>query len=305
MTTSHYDLDAILFENREKSYGAYMLRTQYVKFLSLATGFCVALVFTAVGVPYCYGKYFKTVTLNHVTHYDPIMLKDLPKTTKKEDIPKIQEIPLTQKDIPAPPKQEIPLEKPAAVKTVAVKIPEPKPKTEVMEEKTILSTEETKESPVSTKSQEGEKAAPNFIPIEDGKEKGTGKFMVIEDKSEKTPPTKSAPQNPEQNNRIPDEKEFIMADQRPQPVNLMDIKKAIGYPPIARDAGIEGEILINILINEEGNYMKHVVKTPGNALLVREIEKHVAQLRFTPAIRKQKAIKFWIIVPFKFELKSH
>ena len=56
----------------------------------------------------------------------------------------------------------------------------------------------------------------------------------------------------------PDINAFISVDQEAVPVNLDQIRKQVGYPQIARDAGIQGQVVIRVLIDENGNYVSMV-----------------------------------------------
>ena len=64
----------------------------------------------------------------------------------------------------------------------------------------------------------------------------------------------------------------------------------------------EGKIILRILIDEKGNYVRHIVAKSTNWRVLKEVEKHVKELRFTPAYQHNKPIKFWLNVPFNFDL---
>jgi periplasmic protein TonB len=82
-----------------------------------------------------------------------------------------------------------------------------------------------------------------------------------------------------------------------------DVKKAIGYPPVAKEAGIEGQVMLRILVDEQGNYIRHIISKAAHPLLQAEVEKHARELHFTPAIQGGKPIKFWVNIPFNFKLQ--
>ncbi|MCB0842763.1 MAG: energy transducer TonB, partial [Bacteroidetes bacterium] len=85
-------------------------------------------------------------------------------------------------------------------------------------------------------------------------------------------------------------------------VNINDIKKLIGYPQIARDASIQGMVVVRVLVDKNGNYAKHKVTNEVHPILSRAVEEHVNKLKFTPAIQGGKPIKFWVNIPFNFML---
>ncbi|MFN0083030.1 MAG: energy transducer TonB [Ferruginibacter sp.] len=87
----------------------------------------------------------------------------------------------------------------------------------------------------------------------------------------------------------------------PVSLNLEEVKTKIEYTKMAKEGGITGTVLLRILVSEEGKYVKHLVTKPGHPLLLKEVEKHVSKLVFTPAKQGNKVIPFWVNIPFKFE----
>ena len=93
-------------------------------------------------------------------------------------------------------------------------------------------------------------------------------------------------------------------DQPPQPINLDQIRKAIGYPKEARNEEIEGKVVLRILLNESGQYEKHVVQKEGHPLLLAAVEAEITRLRCTSAMSNGKAMSAWVTLPFDFKLKK-
>ena len=100
----------------------------------------------------------------------------------------------------------------------------------------------------------------------------------------------------------PDINAFVFAEEEPKPVNMSDIQKAIGYPQIARDAGIEGNVVVRVLVDELGNYKRHKIINQVHPILAKAVEKEINRLKFTPAIQGGKPIPFWVNIPFNFKL---
>jgi protein TonB len=96
--------------------------------------------------------------------------------------------------------------------------------------------------------------------------------------------------------------EFILVEEEPVPINLEEVKGLIGYPQVARDAGIQGRVVIRILVDETGKYRKHRVINTVHPILTQACEEQIKKLAFTPAIQGGKPIKFWVNVPFNFIL---
>ena len=100
---------------------------------------------------------------------------------------------------------------------------------------------------------------------------------------------------------LPDIDDFLISEKEPRSLNMTEVVKNIGYPQIARDAGIQGSVVVRVLIDHEGNYLRHQVINREHPILSREVEKHVSELRFEPAIQGGKPIAFWVNVPFVFK----
>jgi TonB family protein len=100
----------------------------------------------------------------------------------------------------------------------------------------------------------------------------------------------------------PDINAFIAVEKDPQPVNLGDIKKLIGYPSSAYEMGISGKVTIRVLVSEEGKYIKHQIIRSPHKSLTDACEIHIKNLQFTPGIQMGKPIKCWANVPFDFKL---
>lgn len=108
----------------------------------------------------------------------------------------------------------------------------------------------------------------------------------------------------EQDSEDPDPNKFIFAQENPKPINLDEVRKMIGYPRIAKEAGIEGDVLLRVLVDEQGNCVRYLVSKSAHPLLQKRVEKAVPLLKFTPAIQLGRPIKFWANIPFKFSLKN-
>ena len=101
--------------------------------------------------------------------------------------------------------------------------------------------------------------------------------------------------------KTPGPNELIFVEEEPQPVNMKDVSKLIGYPISAHLLGKQGTVIIRALINEKGVIEQHRVITNPYYILTRAVESKLKYLRFTPAIQKGKPVKFWLNVPFRFK----
>ncbi len=92
------------------------------------------------------------------------------------------------------------------------------------------------------------------------------------------------------------------ADVQAQPVNLEQVKRLIGYPPTALQKQLQGKVIVRIVVDENGDYVKHtVLKNPGQPL-TDGVEKQLPKLKFTPAVRAGKPVRLGVTIPFSFKL---
>lgn len=95
---------------------------------------------------------------------------------------------------------------------------------------------------------------------------------------------------------------FLNTEIEPRPINIEELKKEIGYPAKARDAGIEGQLIVRVLMDQNGEMIRMKFARHGHPILESAIESKMDQIRFTPAIQNHEVIKFWINIPFNFRL---
>jgi TonB family protein len=93
-----------------------------------------------------------------------------------------------------------------------------------------------------------------------------------------------------------------LLEKEPSLVNLDEIRESIGYPGIAREAEIEGTVKVRILIDEEGNYVRHITLQEGHPALLKAVSREIPRLQCNPAIQDGKPVKSWITIPFPFYL---
>ena len=264
------DLDEMVFEDRERGYGAYFLRKKYPQHLVIGT-----IIVAVAAIIFSFGPLIAE-SLNLVQEEEKIKVVAI--TINMEDLPPP---PAMDEDKPPPPPP--PKAPPPQVRTVAFQIPEPTPEEELdpEEDQTIADIEELKEAPA--------------IGLEDKEGAEEGFFDGEIDVETSIPEVVVEQKEPEIN-------AFVFAEEEPQPINMEDIKQLVGYPQMARDASIEGSVVIRVLVDKKGNYSKHKIINHVHPILAKAVEEHVPKLRFTPAIQGGKPIPFWVNIPFSFKL---
>lgn len=266
------DMNEMVFEGRDRAYGAYPLRKSYPRalFYSVVAAVALFLLFS----------FAQIIASTFFAGEQEDQKKAITVRMSMEDLPPPPALDEEKPPPPPPPKPP-----PPQIKTVAFKIPEPTPEEELDPEdldKTIAEVEELKEAPnIGIEDKEGEDFG-----VFEGIEEGEGEVPeVIVEKA-----------------AAPDINAFVFAEEEPKPVNMADIQRAIGYPQIARDAGIEGNVVVRVLVDELGNYKRHKIINQVHPILAKAVEKEINKLKFTPAIQGGKPIPFWVNIPFNFKL---
>jgi protein TonB len=81
------------------------------------------------------------------------------------------------------------------------------------------------------------------------------------------------------------------------------LQKSIEYPEMARKAGIEGQVIVRVLVGKDGKPKKAVVQYTDSKMLDKAAVKAVMKQVFTPAIQNGRAITCWVSIPIKFKLR--
>lgn len=111
------------------------------------------------------------------------------------------------------------------------------------------------------------------------------------------------PQEPKKTVHIPGPNDFLSIKEGPLPKNLEEVRAAIGYPPLAKEAEIEGKVVLRILVDTTGAYVQHITVNKPPKILLKAVETHIAKLAFIPAVGyDDRPVYCWITVPFPFRL---
>jgi protein TonB len=98
---------------------------------------------------------------------------------------------------------------------------------------------------------------------------------------------------------------FIPYDKEPSVIGgTAFIQKHLKYPELARQAGVEGKVVVRLTIDEKGQMVDAVVMEDeagvgfGRAALA-----VLQQCRFTPAMQRDRPVKVSVSIPIYFRLK--
>jgi len=265
----------ILFEGRNKEYGAYELRRKYEKRVRNA------LIGTATVALLCVGGYVVSNIIKGIEDRNP--KKPVIEQIKMEDI-KLPDDPKTPPPPPPPPAPPPPV-KPSVQFTPPVI----KKDNEVPPEEEPPKVEEIKDKAVSTKTMEGD---PNGIDpglLEDSK--GTG---VVE-----------APPPP------PKEEIFTFVEQPPtfpggEEALAKYLSKNIRYPRVAQENGISGTVFVQFVVDSEGTIkdVKTVGAAKGGGLEDEAVRVVKTMPKWKPGKQNGRQVSVQFNLPIRFTLQE-
>ena len=98
---------------------------------------------------------------------------------------------------------------------------------------------------------------------------------------------------------------FLPFEDQPQPIGGMDaIRNLVKYPELAQKAGIEGLVIIQVLVDKEGVPREfNVVQSLGNNGCDEAAIEAIKQVRFIPAKQRDRPVAFRMNIPIRFRLK--
>ena len=264
-------LNDIVFEGRNKAYGAYVLRRLYqrhvTRALIIATSVFALLVFFPLIAQYLKEK--------------------MPKEPKKNlqenvlmDAPPLDDT----KPPPPPPPPEAPPPPPPKLTTIKFTPPVVKKDEEVKKEE-VPDQEELKDKTVATVTVKGNTDAPDLSELS-----GTGDKVVEE---------------------VVEQKVYTYVEQMPQlpggggnPAIVAAIQKAVKYPALALRNQVEGRIFVSFTVNPQGEVSDvKVVKGLGSGLDEETIRAVKTLPKFIPGKQNGRAVSVSFTVPITFKIQ--
>ena len=264
-------LNDIVFEGRNKAYGAYVLRRLYqrhvTRALIIATSVFALLVFFPLIAQYLKDK----------------MPKEPAKNLKENvlmDAPPLDET----KPPPPPPPPEAPPPPPPKLTTIKFTPPVVKKDEEVKKEE-VPDQEELKDKTVATVTVKGNTDAPDLSELS-----GAGDKVVEE---------------------VVENKVYTYVEQMPQLPGgggngaiVNAIQKAVKYPPLALRNQVEGRIFVSFTVNPQGDVSDvKVVKGLGSGLDEETIRAVKTLPKFIPGKQNGRAVSVSFTVPITFKIQ--
>ncbi len=94
---------------------------------------------------------------------------------------------------------------------------------------------------------------------------------------------------------------------RPEIRNRSEVQQALMrlYPPILRDAGIGGRVVVWFFISEEGRVLERRVSESSGRVQLDAAALEVADVfRFSPALNREQVVQVWIQLPITFQVEN-
>lgn len=96
--------------------------------------------------------------------------------------------------------------------------------------------------------------------------------------------------------------EDVRAEKEPQILNYAEVLRQLQYPEHLKKKGIEGKVILRVLIDGQGKYVRHIVAESPHEDLTKAAESVLPEFRFAPAESKGKPVNYWVALPVAFKL---
>lgn len=110
---------------------------------------------------------------------------------------------------------------------------------------------------------------------------------------------------PEEANAEDEQEIFIVVEERPEMIGgMQSLYDVIRYPSVMRNAGIEGRVIVQFIVDEEGNVVNPVVLQSPHSMLSEEALRAVQLVKFIPGRQRSKAVRVQMSIPIIFRLEE-
>lgn len=265
-------LDDMVFENRNKEYGAYYLRKNYKNYINRAMVYGIGLFMLVFGGAYTYQNYI------------------LPNLTKEDlteveiDLSKLQEEKPEDLLVIPPPPPPPPVEPPPEVAQIKFLPPEPKKDEEVLVEEPPPPAEKIEKAVISNKTVEGADVVEAFIPPPPEEVK----IVAIEKPKE--------------------EEIFTAVEQNPEfPGGISEMYKFLGnnikYPASAQRANVAGRVFVKFVVEKDGSIGNvEVLKGIGFGCDEEAIRVIKSMPKWNPGRQNGKNVRVFYNMPVVYKL---
>ncbi len=262
-------LDDIVFEGRNREYGAYLLRKIYQKHLLRGLIIASALFILFLTMP---------IILRYISPKEEVITEE-----KIIDVNSLVEPPPIDKAAPPPPPPP-PAEPPPPPVQKTIKFTPPViKKDELVKKEEVPDIDKVKEAAISTKTQEGTTTQDDLTGLE-----GKGKEEVAD---------------------VIDDKIYISVGQNPtfpggEEAMMKFLRDNTKYPAVAMRNGLEGMVVIQFVIDQTGSVTDITVLKPlGGGLTEAVINSVKAMPKWSPGRQNNVPVKVRYTLPYRFSLR--
>ena len=172
---------------------------------------------------------------------------------------------------------------------------------EVMQMEEIVQTEQVQKPPPPPKPQLPVVVADDVIL--DDVELNLDAALDIGQPLEDLPPP-PPPEEPEEVVEEVEEEIFVVVEQMPELIGGIEaLQKEIKYPEMARQAGVNGRVFVQFIVDENGNVSNPVVLRGIGGGCDEEAMRVIKTAKFKPGKQRGKAVKVRYVIPIVFKLK--
>jgi protein TonB len=96
---------------------------------------------------------------------------------------------------------------------------------------------------------------------------------------------------------LPSPDDYVAFEKEPELVSMEEPQ----YPELAREAGVEGTVLIRVLVGEDG-FVKNQIIIQSVQMLDDAATNAAQTAVFKPALQKDRPVAVWMVIPIEFRL---
>jgi len=120
-------------------------------------------------------------------------------------------------------------------------------------------------------------------------------------------PTAPPPPPLEEESEVTDDSDeiFVVVEERPELIGGMQaIYDEIKYPAVMRQAGVQGRVIVQFVVDENGDVVDPVVLQSPHSMLSNEALRVMQLVKFTPGRQRSQAVKVQMALPVIFQLED-
>lgn len=129
--------------------------------------------------------------------------------------------------------------------------------------------------------------------------------LDMEERLNTTQGPPAPPEGKEENEEETEREIFVAVEEQPELIGGMDaLHEAVEYPKMARKGGIEGRVIVQFVVDEEGNVQDPRVIQGVHTLLDEAAIEAVEAQKFKPGKQRGKPVKVRMSLPVTFRLED-